>query len=367
LLASPGSFFDLFLTSTSEAAGQQMGSFRKTFLELLQSGVPLINAIKQAALDTPGVLEDPNFPQSAQSILDLLTPSKETFKTAAPGAAIFAESTGKVSSTVPAPSATEKLVEAILAAKTPEEQKLLERGLAGTDGRLTVTDYLKLVAGGVTPDPNLLPRAITTPATQEQATIALTLGQATGPRAPNTTDMLLAAMGIEVPGSPLNNLDKKAVRDGLLVAEQLRRAEAKPGPLDAILSASPEARAAGLGGAQKGGLAELFKKLDEAEGVKTPAPGPGEVPIFGAAAAVGGTAGQAPGPAIAGALSPEQIKTVEKMPPENFAELSPETLAQITRAVIAKTLTLSDEQRTALFKANQANQANQGGAGGRAQ
>lgn len=204
--------------------------------------------------------------------------------------------------------------------------------------------------------------------TPEEATIALTLGTATGPRAPNMNDMLLAAMGIETPGSPLNTLPKEALRGALLIAEQLRRAEAKPGPMAAILAQSPEAKAAGLSEDKGGGLTDLFKKLDEAEaaarGEQVIEPGATGVPIMGEGPKVGGTGGQAPGPGGAQQLTPEQLKSIEAMPVENFAELSRETLKQITQAVVAGTIKLSDEQRQALFEANQ---ANQGGAGGGAQ
>ncbi len=356
------------------AAGGALGRFRTSVLEKLQGGLNMSAAISQTLADPTQqeVLSLPDFPTNAQEFIDLLTPPTSEFGTVAPGASTFDKGTGAIGAQAPGkppePTASQKIVDAILASKNPEEQKLLTQALLGTDGRPTVTDYLRLVAGGISVDPKLLPKGVTKPATQQEAEIALTLGTASGPRAPNMNDMLLRAMGVDSPGSPLNDLPKDAVRGGLLIAEQLRRAESKPGPLDALLAQSPEARAAGLGGAQGGGLAELFEKLDAVEGGQPSAPsapGSAEVPISGAAPQVGGTGGQAPGPQTGGAaLTPEQLKTVETMPVENFAELSRETLEQITRAVVAGTIKLSDEQRAALFAANQ---ANQGGAGGGAQ
>lgn len=374
--------FDRKLFPTSQGAvlhrqqerSAQLEAFRKAVLDQMQRGTDLSAAVNSVLSDPAiqPVLAQPDFPKNAQEFIELLTPEPDEYVGLAPSASAMNKRTGELGVQAPGkppePTAAEKLVDAILTAETPEERKLLERHLpVGTDGRLSVTDALRLAAGGIPFDPKLLPKAISEMPTQAGATIALTLGQG-GPRAPNTTDMLLAAMGIPVPGSPLNDLPKADIRNGLLAAEQLRRAEAKPGPLDAILAASPEARAAGLVGEQGGGLAELFEKMDKAEaaqrGEKVIEPSTGEVPVFGAAPQAGGTGGQAPGPAVGGALTPEQSKAIEAMPPENFAELSPETLDQITRAVLAKTLTLSNEQRQALLAANQANQANQGGSGG---
>ena len=373
-----GGFGSLFFPSAAQAQGEQRGAFQEEFLAQIKAGIPPVQAIVDAALRVPGVLEDPNFPKSAQEIAKLFTQPAGEFGTVSPGASTFNKGTGVIGAQAPGkppePTAAQKIVDAILVSKNPEERALLLRSLPGTDGRLNVTDYLKLAAGGIPVDPKLLPKGITRPATPEEAEIALTLGTATGPRAPNTTDMLLRAMGIDAPGSPLNQLPKEAVRGGLLIAEQLRRAEAKPGPLDAILAASPEAKAAGLTPESGGGLADLFEKLDKAEAAESAAgqldpgaPARGQVPIFGDAPQVGGTGGQAPGPGGSAALTPEQLKSVEKMPVENFAELSRETIDQIIRAVTSGKIKLSDEQRAALLAASQASQASQGGAGGGAQ
>ncbi|KKL63861.1 hypothetical protein LCGC14_2170880 [marine sediment metagenome] len=361
--------------TVEERAGGALGAFRTSVIEKLQGGLNMSAAISQTLADPTHqqVLSLPDFPKNAQEFIKLLTPPTEEHGTIAPSASTFNKATGELGAQAPGkppePTAAQKIVDAILASSNPEERALLTQSLLGTDGRLSVTDYLRLAAGGITTDPELLPKAITKPATQEEAEIALTLGTAKGPRAPNENDLLLAIMGVEVPGSPLNDLPREGLRGAALIKEQLRRAESKPGPLDAILAASPEAKAAGLLPEEKGGLSDLFEKMDKAEaaerGGQVIEPGKAEVPIFGTGPKVGGTGGQAPGPAVAGQqLTPEQLKSVEKMPVENFAELSRETIDQIIKAVTSGTIKLSDEQRTALLAASK---ATQGGAGGGAQ
>ena len=361
----------------SRTAGARTSSFAQRILEKVGGPNPRpFETVFLEELRTPegqDALSQPGFLEDMKELMKLLQEPQGEFGTVAPGASTFDKATGELGAQAPGkrpePTAAEKIVDAILASKDPEERALLMRSLPGTDGRLSVTDYLRLAAGGIATDLKLLPKGISKPATQEQAEIALTLGTAKGPRAPNENDLLLAIMGVEVPGSPLNNLPREGLRGAALIKEQLRRAESKPGPLDAILAASPEAKAAGLTPEQKGGLSDLFEKMDKAEaaerGEQGIEPGKAEVPIFGAGPKVGGTGGQAPGPGAGGQqLTPEQLKSVEKMPVENFAELSRETIDQIIKAVTSGTIKLSDEQRTALLAASK---ANQGGGGGGAQ
>lgn len=346
----------------SQERSAQLEAFRRAVLEQMQSGTDL-KASALRALDDPEiakVLAQDDFPKSAQEFMDLITPAADEFGTIAAGASVLNKTQGTLGAQAPsAPSAAEKLVDAILAApEGSEERKLLERGLAGTDGRLGVKDYLTLVSAGAKPDPELIPKAVTVPVDPKRAAEILALGSASGPRAPNGVDMFMAALGIKVPGSPLNTLSREEGQQMMLIREELAKQGGAPDLASQVIAAMGGGGAPGaLSGDTGGGLGELFEKFNKAtpgEGVK--APGiegtQGQVPILGDAPQVGGTQGQAPGPRVESALRPDQIKAIEAMAPESFAELSPETLKQIVDAVIAKTLKLSEEQKAALIAAN---------------
>ncbi len=370
----PFSSFENFVSPKTARAGRDetravaargaLGRFRQAVLDKQSNGLDLGAALERTLADPTHqeVLTQPDFPKSAQEFIDLLTPAQDEFMTVAPGASVASKTTGKLGAQAPgAPTAAEKLVEAILAApEGSEERKLLERGLAGTGGVLGVKDYLTLVAAGAKPHPDLIPKAITTPVTPERAANILALGTASGPRAPNGIDMFAAALGIDVPGSPLNGTPIEDAQSMMLIKEELAKQKGSTEPLLQILAAmgggGGAADALGGLGESDGGLTELFEKFNK--GSSAQAPGvearPGEVPIFGAGPQVGGQGGQAPGPRGATELRPDQIKAIEAMPVEDFAQLSAETLKQITEAVLAKppTITLSDEQKRALIAAN---------------
>ncbi len=360
--AQRGSIMNLFGSPTiaSQASGSA-AAFSQRVLERMQERREPFENIILDELATPegqAAMSQPGFFEAMENLKAAIKKPQDKFSAIAPNASVLNETKGTVGAQAPgAPSAAEKLVQAILAApEGGEERKLLMRGLAGTDGRLSVKDYLTLVAAGTTPDPNMLPRAVTTPLTQAGATRALTLGSASGPRAPNGVDMFAAALGVDVPGSPLNGVDKMEAQSMMLLREELAKQGGASNPVLEILAAMGQGGAAGaLGGAQEsGGLAELFEKINSGGQAQAPGAGAGaQVPIFGAGPKAGGQGGQAPGPRAGGSeLRPDQIKAIEAMTPENFAELSPETLKQIVDAVIAKTLTLSEEQKKALIAAN---------------
>ena len=94
-------------------------------------------------------------------------------------------------------------------------------------------------------------------------------------------------------------------------------------------------------------MEELFQKFNEGQGEAIPksAAPTGQVPV------VGGPGGQAPGPTIAPAIDKNTKDQFEKMTPEEIAALDLQTLSSIVRAVASKEITLSDEQRVALFAA----------------
>ncbi len=370
--APQGSIRSLFGSPTiaSQAAGSTAAFAQRVLARMQERREPFENIILQELATPEGqaAASQPGFFDAMEALKDAIRKPQDEFMTVPAGSSVASKTTGKIGAQAPsAPTATEKLVQAIIALpEGSEERKLLMRGLAGTDGRPSVKDYLTLVAAGATLDPEFRPKGVTTPLTQAAAERALTLGSASGPRAPNGVDMFAAAMGIDVPGSPLNGVDKMEAQSMMLLREELAKQSGQSDPFLQMLLGAGQSQGAGgagalgalggaLGGDDSGGLAALFEKINKGEraqapGVQAPA---GEVPIFGAGPKVGGEGGQAPGPRAGGAeLRPDQLKAIEAMKPENFAELSAETLKQIVLAVIAKTLTLSEEQKAALIAAN---------------
>ena len=352
--APEGTFRNTILgfPSPAERAGGALGAFRTSVLEKLQGGLNMSAAIAQTLADPTQqqVLSLPDFPKNAQEFIDLLTPSTGSFGTIAPGASSINLETGELGAQAPSkptePTAAEKLTQAILSAKTPEEKALLTAQLPrDPSGRLSVTDFITVMAGGAEVAEALRPLALKG-MTQEQAVAAKTIGES--PRAPSNIDLISRGLGLTT-GTSLDAMEPGTARGAAIIQERLRQTESE-GVLDAILAANPAT--AGMV-QKKESVEELFERFDAggpaAPGAQAPkAAGRTEVPI------AGGAGGQATGPMIQ--LTPEQLTSFAALPPENFAELSPESLVDITLALQTGQLQLTPEQRTALLAALKAQQ-----------
>lgn len=352
--APEGTFRNTILgfPSVAERAGGALGAFRISVLEKLQGGLNMGAAIAQTLADPTHqqVLSLPDFPKNAQEFVKLLSPPTGSFGTISPGASAINLETGELGAQAPSkppePTAAEKLTQAILAAESPEEKALLTAQLPrDPSGRLSVTDFITVLAGGAEVPENLRPLALKG-MTQQQATAAKTIGES--PRAPNMIDLITRGLGLKT-GTPLDTMDPKTARGAAIIQERLRQTESG-GILDAILAANPAT--AGMV-QKKASVEELFERFDAgglaAPGAQAPkAGGPTEVPI------AGGAGGQAAGPALQ--LTPEQLTSFAALPVENFAELSPESLVDITLALQTGQLQLTPEQRTALLAALKAQQ-----------
>lgn len=331
----------------AQAAAGTLASFRQSILEKMQQGLRPEAALAQTLADPTQqqVLSQPNFPKNNQEFMQLFQAPPEEFGTVGAGSSVFSKTTGKLKAQAPSePTAAERLTDAILATDDPEKKKLLVSQLPRDPaGRLSVTDYVKVIASGATVDTKQSPLGVTM--TQDQAASALALGRATGARAPSDNDLILRGLGQKT-GTVLDSIDPVIAEGAAIIKEQLRTSESQ-NILDSFLAATPGA--AGLI-PEKPGVEALFKRFREGK----EAPGP-QVPL--APPVVGGVGGQAAGPQIT-------LEQLQALPVENFAELSPETLASIVQGLESGQLSLSEEQKRALLEALQ---ALSGGADGGAQ
>lgn len=332
-----------------QAAGGALASFRTSVLEKLQGGLNMSAAIAQTLADPTQqqVLSLPDFPKNAQEFIGLLTPPTGSFGTVAPGASALNLKTGEIGAQAPTePTAAEKLTQAILTAETPEEKAILTTQLPrDPSGRLSVTDFITVLAGGAEVPEALRPLALKG-MTQQQAVAAKTIGES--PRAPSNIDLISRGLGLTT-GTNLDAMEPATARGAAIIQQNLRQTESE-GFLDAILAANPAT--AGMV-RKKESVEELFERFDAGglaarEGQAPKAAKPAEVPL------AGGAGGQAPGPVIQ--LTPEQITSFAALPAENFAELSAESLVDITLALQTGQLQLTPEQRTALLAALKAQQ-----------
>ncbi len=356
--ARQGSIMGLFRPTIEARAAGSTAAFAQRVLEKLGQGQFNFEAVLLQELQTPegaAALSQPGFLEAMEQLSQAIQKPAGDFGTV--GNSVFNKQTGEIGDQAPSePTAAERLTDAIIAAKAdPEKQKLLISQLPRQpNGRLNVTDYIKVIAGGATVDAKQSPLGVQM--NQQQAAAALALGRATGDRAPNTIDLVLRGLGQKT-NTSLDSIPPPVAQGAAIIQEQLSSAKSQ-NTLDVLIQSNPALKGKIP---QRPSVEDLFKRFREGGG-EAAAQGTG-APLTPPIA--GGTGGQAVGPTLQ--IDPAAAQQFEALPVENFAELSPESLEAIVIAVDNGQINLSEEQLRALFAALQALSGGTGGADGRAQ
>lgn len=303
-----GGFGSLFFPSQAQAQGEQRGAFQEEFLAQIKAGIPVQQAILDAALKVPGVLEDPSFPKTAQDIAKLFGPQAEPVvkKSEIPASMLEALPPRKQERFFGvAGPANVQLIDEIQAsekagdtARTERLQRLLKRG---ANDRISVMDVLRLRLIGVQVDEALSFEGVNE-ITSAQAGTALRAGA--DERSATDNDLIQAAVAGDV-----------TARQVIDVKTALKRQE-----MDAFMSffASQSPEFAKFITEQNPTVQGVFEKIDKERerlglggGPQGPQKGV-QVPI------VGGKGGQAAGPQI----SVEQVLDETAMSEEDVRGLA---------------------------------------------